>query len=491
MGDYFDLKQTDLNLLEDSEGRICIVVHPDRKLDQTARRLNRLTKGAIERLFLDDGFSSRKSGDIITLPFPAGMKAKSIDVLILERTANTKERRLAGAGLAKRIGTSHAIIFCGGLKRCEDLILGCLLRQYTFDKRTTKEKSSDFKKITFLHNKPESLDADLTALDAVISGVHFTRDLVNEPANILTTTEFAERLKDLQSLGLAVEVFEEDQMAALGMGALLCVGQGSESPSKMVVMRWNGGPDEEAPLALVGKGVVFDTGGISLKPASGMPEMIMDMGGAGVVAGTMKTLALRKAKANVVGLVGLVENMPSGSATRPGDIVTSMKGDTIEVLNTDAEGRLVLSDVMWYAQDRFSPAAMIDLATLTGAIIVALGSQNAGLFSNDDRFCNAISAAAFNEAEGVWRMPLSKDYDAQINSDVADMANMGKVGRSGGSIVAAQFLQRFVKENTPWAHLDIAGVTYSKKGGDYSPSGATGWGVMTLNRLVKDMMEAG
>jgi len=183
--------------------------------------------------------------------------------------------------------------------------------------------------------------------------------------------------------------------------------------------------------------------------------------------------------------------MPSGSATRPGDIVTSMKGDTIEVLNTDAEGRLVLSDVMWYAQDRFSPAAMIDLATLTGAIIVALGSQNAGLFSNDDTFCNAISAAALREAEGVWRMPLSKDYDAQINSDVADMANMGKVGRSGGSIVAAQFLQRFVKENTPWAHLDIAGVTYSKKGGDYSPSGATGWGVMTLNRLVRDMMEAG
>ena len=179
----------------------------------------------------------------------------------------------------------------------------------------------------------------------------------------------------------------------------------------------------------------------------------------------MKTLALRKAKANVVGLVGLVENMPSGSATRPGDIVTAMKGDTIEVLNTDAEGRLVLSDVMWYAQDRFSPAAMIDLATLTGAIIVALGSQNAGLFSNDDTFCNAISAAALREAEGVWRMPLSKDYDAQINSDVADMANMGKVGRSGGSIVAAQFLQRFVKENTPWAHLDIAGVTYSKKGG--------------------------
>jgi leucyl aminopeptidase len=340
-----------------------------------------------------------------------------------------------------------------------------------------------------MHNAFEKLKDEMQDRLAVVEGVFFTRDLVNEPANALTTTSFAERLIELTQLGLKVEVLEEDQLAKLGMGALLCVGQGSESPSKVVVMNWNGGAKHEAPLALVGKGVVFDTGGISLKPAASMPEMIMDMGGAGVVSGTMKALAKRRAKANVVGVVGLVENMPSGSAVRPGDIVTSMKGNTIEVLNTDAEGRLVLCDVMWYTQETFNPCAMIDLATLTGAIIVALGSENAGIFSNDDAFCNALSAAANAETEGVWRMPLESGYDKLLKSTAADMANIG--GRAAGSIIAAQFLKRFVKDEIPWIHMDIAGVTYAKKEGSYSPSGASGWGVMTLNRLVLEMMEKG
>jgi leucyl aminopeptidase len=271
------------------------------------------------------------------------------------------------------------------------------------------------------------------------------------------------------------------------MGALLGVGQGSESPSKVVVMQWRGGGDE-APFALIGKGVVFDTGGISIKPAGGMEDMTMDMGGAGVVAGVMRALALRKARANVVGLVGLVENMPDGRAQRPGDVVRSMKGDTIEVINTDAEGRLVLADVLWYAQDRFKPVGMINLATLTGAIIIALGHENAGVFSNNDDLCNAFLAAAKAEGEGAWRMPMGEAYDAKLKSRIADMMNVG--GRDGGAITAAQFLARFVKPEVPWCHLDIAGTALLKADSTLAPKGATGWGVMALDRLIRDRYEA-
>jgi leucyl aminopeptidase len=273
------------------------------------------------------------------------------------------------------------------------------------------------------------------------------------------------------------------------MRTLLAVGQGSASPSKVVVMQWIGTDPKDAPLALIGKGVVFDTGGISLKPAAGMEDMTMDMGGAGTVAGAMCALAKRKAKANVVGIVGLVENMPSGTATRPGDVVRSMKGDTVEIINTDAEGRLVLCDIMWYAQDRFAPSAMIDLATLTGAIIIGLGHENAGVFSNEDKLCNAFLKAAAEEDEGAWRMPLGKAYDDMLKSNIADMKNIG--GRPAGSITAAQFLQRFVKPQTPWIHLDIAGVAELKADSTFAPKGATGWGVRALNRLVANMFEKG
>jgi leucyl aminopeptidase len=271
------------------------------------------------------------------------------------------------------------------------------------------------------------------------------------------------------------------------MGALLGVGQGSASPSKVVVMEWHGGKKGDAPFALVGKGLVFDTGGISIKPAAGMEEMTMDMGGAGVVAGVMRALALRKAKANVVGLVGLVENMPSGTAQRPGDIVRSMKGDTIEVINTDAEGRLVLADVLWYAQERFKPAGMINLATLTGAIVVALGHENAGVFSNDDALAGAFLKAAAAEGEGAWRMPMGEGYDKLLKSRLADMKNVG--GRAGGAVTAAQFLRRFVKDGVPWCHLDIAGVTLLSEASAVAPKGATGWGVLALDRLIRDRFE--
>jgi leucyl aminopeptidase len=310
---------------------------------------------------------------------------------------------------------------------------------------------------------------------------------VNEPANVLTTMEFADRLTGLRDLGVHVEVFDEEELERLGMRLLLGVGIGSECPTKMVVMRWNGGTEGEAPFALVGKGVCFDTGGISIKPAGGMEEMTMDMGGAGVVAGVMKTLALRGAKANVVGLVGLVENMPDGRAQRPGDIVKSMKGDTVEVINTDAEGRLVLADVLWYAQETFNPKGIINLATLTGAIIVALGAEHAGVFSNDDALCNAFLRAAGAEGEGAWRMPMAQAHDDKLKSRLADMMNVG--GREGGATIAAHFLKRFIKDGIPWIHLDIAGVTLAKADTGLAPKGATGWGVMALNRLIADKFE--
>lgn len=477
---------TDLDTMATAEGRVAVIIPPEGKMDPAARRANRLTKGAVARLVESEKFAKAKSGQVITLAWPAGMATEALDILVLSRRADAAEARKAGASLAKLQGVAPLHLMAGGQNRAEQVALGIALRNYRFDAHKTAdaETAGD---VVISHTKSDEIAEAYAPLQAVAEGVHMTRDLVNEPANILTTTDFANRLAEMESLGLKVEVLEEDALAELGMRTLLSVGQGSVSPSKVVVMKWDGGEKDAAPLALVGKGVVFDTGGISLKPAGGMEEMTMDMGGAGVVAGTMRALALRKAKANVVGLVGLVENMPSGEATRPGDVVKSMKGDTVEIINTDAEGRLVLCDVMWYAQERFKPAGMIDLATLTGAIIIGLGHDNAGVFSNDDTLCNAFLKAASAEDEGAWRMPLGKGYDDLLKSRIADMKNIG--GRPAGSITAAQFLQRFVKEGTPWIHLDIAGVALLSGESSYAPKGATGWGVRALSRLVQDHFE--
>ncbi|MDU9003769.1 leucyl aminopeptidase [Sedimentitalea todarodis] len=480
---------TDLDVMEAAKGRIVIVVAPDGKLDPAARRANRLTKGAVARLVASERFSKAKSGQLISLAWPTGLAAEALDVLVLDRKVTTVEARRAGAALAKSKGDKPLSVMAGGMRKAAELALGIALRDYRFDayKSAEDDTPDDSAPVTLYHTKADEVSAAAAPLLAVAEGAHMTRDLVNEPANVLTTTEFADRLVDMQELGLKVEVLEEDKLAELGMRTLLSVGQGSASPSKVVVMHWDGGKKGDAPLALVGKGVVFDTGGISLKPAGGMEDMTMDMGGAGVVAGTMRALALRKASANVVGLVGLVENMPSGTATRPGDVIKSMKGTTVEVINTDAEGRLVLCDVMWYAQERFKPAGMIDLATLTGAIIVGLGHENAGVFSNDDAFCGAFLKSAAAEGEGAWRMPMGKAYDDLIKSRIADIKNTG--GRPAGSVTAAQFLARFVKDETPWIHLDIAGVASVKAETDFAPKGATGWGVAALNRLVQDKFE--
>ncbi|MFP7571527.1 leucyl aminopeptidase [Marivita sp. S2033] len=476
----------DLDGLSTAKGRIAAFITPEQKLSPGARRANRLTKGAVARAVASEAWDKLDEGKVMTLAWPVGMAAEALDLVKLSRRPTPDLARKAGAALAAAGNRSEVTVLVEGTRRAAEIALGLALRGYDFDAHRSK-KADPLGAVTVMCTNPEDAEIAFAPRRAVAEGVLFTRNLVNEPANVLTTSEFATRLEGLRDLGVEVDILEEDALEKLGMGALLCVGQGSDSPSKVAVMRWNGGTKGDAPLALIGKGVVFDTGGISLKPAAGMENMTMDMGGAGVVAGVMHAIAKRKAKANVVGMVGLVENMPSGNAVRPGDVVTSMKGDTIEVINTDAEGRLVLCDVMWHAQESEKPAAMIDLATLTGACIIALGHENAAVYSNDDPLVTAFLKAAETETEGAWRMPLGQAYDDMLKSPVADMKNVG--GRPAGSITAAQFLKRFVKDETPWIHLDIAGVAHVDKDLDLSPKGATGWGVRALDRLIADRFE--
>ncbi len=360
---------------------------------------------------------------------------------------------------------------------------GLRLRSYSFDSYKTKkpETPKSVAEITILTPDQAMAKKDFARHDAVAEGVHFARDLVNEPPNKLFPAEFARRTKELSRHGVKVEILDAKQMKRLGMGALLGVAQGSAHEARMVVMRWNGGKRGEKPVAFIGKGVTFDTGGISIKPAAGMEDMKGDMGGAACVVGLMLALARRKARVNAVGAIGLVENMPDGNAQRPGDVVKSMSGQTIAVLNTDAEGRLVLADVLWYIQDRFKPKFMVNLATLTGAIMVALGKEFAGMFSNNDELAQRLSDHGYQTGEKVWRMPLAPEYDKLIDSDVADMKNIG--GRYGGAVTAAQFIQRFVN-NVPWAHLDVAGTAMDSNKSAINHSWGSGWGVRLLNALV-------
>lgn len=472
--------------LASRSGRIVVLVDGDAPTSPGAKRLDKLTRGAIKRAMSAEAWGRIKPGESLELAFPTGLEASALHLLRLPRRADVATARKAGGAIARLCGGEPVLALVESHAHHADLILGLLLRAYGFDVYKSAEKKAKGA-VTLMVGDVPAVQVSLTAATALAQGVFLTRDLVNEPANVLTTTEFAHRLTGLRELGVHVEVLDETDLERLGMRLLLGVGVGSECPSQVVVMRWTGGAEGEAPFALVGKGVCFDTGGISIKPAGGMEEMTMDMGGAGVVAGVMKTLALRGAKANVVGLVGLVENMPDGRAQRPGDIVTSMKGDTVEVINTDAEGRLVLADVLWYAQETFKPKGIINLATLTGAIIVALGAEHAGVFSNNDALCNAFLKAAGAEHEGAWRMPMGQAYDDKLKSRLADMMNVG--GREGGAIVAAQFIKRFIKDDMPWVHLDIAGVTLLKGDTPTAPKGATGWGVLALNRLIADMFE--
>ncbi|NRP18478.1 Cytosol aminopeptidase [Ensifer adhaerens] len=455
-----------------------------------------LAKAAKIKKFSGKAFSTL---DILA---PHGSPADRIIVLGLGNPDALTDHdwlKAGGAAAAKLRGAEKATIFIDvpdlevSGKAAADFALGMEMNAYNFDGYKTKKADDEAKspgkpvKVTIVTGAVIAAKKAFATAQAVGEGVFLARDLVNEPANVLGPLEFAAKAKELEKLGVEVEILTEKEMKKLGMGALLGVAQGSTRPPRLVVMQWKGGKSKERPVAFIGKGVVFDSGGISIKPAAGMEEMKGDMGGAAAVTGLMHVLAARHAKVNVVGIIGLVENMPDGSAQRPGDIVTSMSGQTIEVINTDAEGRLVLCDALWYCNDRFKPQAMIDLATLTGAIMVALATHHAGLFSNDDRLAGQLLAAGIATQERLWRMPLGKEYDKMIDSKFADMKNTG--GRYGGAITAAQFLKRFVGD-TPWAHLDVAGTAMGSPTDEVNQSWASGFGVRLLDELVRASYES-
>ena len=477
-------------------------------LGAAGRGFDEQAKGALTRAARAADFAG-KARTAIEILAPAGIDVQRAILAGVGRATSELDRlRLGGfvyAQIAARKAESASLIAdvadpgeTGPETLAADLALGALLRSYAFDKYRTRrggngndaegEPQRDGLQRLLVHcARPEAAAKAFASRKAVAEGVFLARDLINEPANMLGPVEFAERVRDLTRADLSVDVLDEEQLKALKMNAILAVAQGSARPPRVIVLQWQGAKSKRSkPLCFVGKGVTFDTGGLSMKPAAGMEDMKGDMGGAACVAGLLLTLAGRKAAVNAVGLIGLVENMPSGTAQRPGDIVTSMSGQTIEVLNTDAEGRLVLADALWYAQERFKPRFVIDLATLTGAIMVALGKEYAGLFSNDGRLAAEIAAAGEAVGEKVWRMPLAKAYDKLIDSKNADMKNIA--GRHGGAITAAQFLQRFVKD-TPWAHIDIAGTAMDSPRSEINQSWGSGWGVRLLDRLVADSYE--
>jgi len=485
-------------------GSLVVGVLDDRKLTASAQRIDQQTDGMLTRAMAASKFKGR-GDDVLHILAPHGLELGRVILIGLGKPAalDATQWQNAGGKIAAQlnsVGETAAQVDIDQIDGAKipaadaaaELAYGARLRSYRFDKYRTKEKPEQkptLRTLTVAVEAPGDAKRKFAPLDHVADAVFFTRDIVSEPANIVYPETLADRARELEELGIEVDVLGRKEMRKLGMGALLGVGQGSDHPPRLLVMQWKGAPaaKDQRPLAFVGKGVTFDTGGISIKPAGGMEDMKWDMAGAGVVIGLMRALAGRKAKVNAVGIGGLVENMPSGTAQRPGDIVTSMSGQTIEVLNTDAEGRLVLADALWYCQDRFKPRFMIDLATLTGAIIVALGSEYAGMYASDDKLAKQLVAAGEAVGEKLWRMPLADSYDRMMDSDAADLKNISG-GRDAGSITAAQFLKRFTN-GVPWAHLDIAGTAWSKKDAATVPRGATSFGVRLLNTLVEDNYE--
>jgi leucyl aminopeptidase len=508
------------------DGILVVGVLDDRSLTPSASALNERTDGHMLRAIEASRFQGKKDQTLSILA-PAGTNLDRIVVIGLGTAEGLTASRLQGIGgtLSAHVmssGGSKAVVCVdelpdapmGSAEMAAEIAYGAQLRNYQFRKYFTTDKEDErpqLGELVFTCDKHTLAKKAFVPKSKVAEGVHFARDLASEPANVIYPKTLAKHAESLTSLGVEVEVLGEKEMKKLGMGALLGVGQGSERESKLVVMRWRGDQagkdaksdgaasgkkrksgekDDEAsrPVAFVGKGVTFDTGGISIKPSASMEDMKWDMAGSAAVIGVMRALAGRKAKVDAVGIVGLVENMPSGTAQRPGDVVTSMSKQTIEVINTDAEGRLVLADALWYCKERFNPRLIIDLATLTGAIIIALGHEHAGLFSNDDDLAVQLTDAGKLVDEPLWRMPLGDAYDKMIKSDIADMKNVGN--RGAGSITAAQFLQRFVGD-IPWAHLDIAGVAWAKADRATTPKGGTGFAVRLLDRFVADNHEKG
>jgi leucyl aminopeptidase len=483
-------------------GAVVVGAWVEAMLTPAARRLDEATGGAITRAASAAPRFKGKKDELLPIIGPAHLPVSRIvlaglgkpelaDARLFQQVGGNLVAHLNNAGeteatFAIDVGEGSPI---DQIEAAAQLAFGAQLRAYRFDKYKTKEKpeqKASLDRLTVATAAPGAAERAYEPLDKTASAVFFTRDLVSEPANVIYPETLAAQAGTLTDLGVVVEILDENRLRRLGMNALLGVAQGSARPPRVVVMEWHGSPaagdNHSPPLAFIGKGVTFDTGGISIKPAAGMGDMKWDMAGSAVVIGLMQLLAARKAKVNVVGVVGLVENMPSGTAQRPGDIVASMSGQTIEVLNTDAEGRLVLADALWYCQDRYKPRLMIDLATLTGAVVVALGHHRAGLFSNNDELANQLIAAGKVVGEEVWQLPLDESYDREIDSDAADMKNIGS-GRAAGSILGAQFLQRFVND-IPWVHLDIAGMAWSSKDTATVPKGATAFGVRLLDQFV-------
>jgi len=484
-------------------GAVIVGVWEEAMLTPAARRLDEATGGAIMRaLSVAPRFKGKKDELLpiiglanlsVSRVVLAGLgKPNLADARLFQHLGGNLVAHLNSAGekeatIAIDVGDGAPLDQAGAAAH---LAFGARLRAYRFDKYKTKQKpeqKASLDRLTMATAAPGAAERAYEPLDKTASAVFFTRDLVSEPSNVIYPETLAAQAATLTDLGAVVEILDENKLRKLGMNALLGVAQGSARPPCVVAIAWHGAaasgdPNCCSPLAFIGKGVTFDTGGISIKPAAGMADMKWDMAGSAVVIGLMQLLAARKAKIDAVGVVGLVENMPSGTAQRPGDIVTSMSGQTIEVLNTDAEGRLVLADVLWYCQDRYKPRLMIDLATLTGAVVVALGHHHAGLFSNNDELADRLIEAGKAVGEEVWRLPLAESYDREIDSDAADVKNIGS-GRAGGSILGAQFLQRFVND-IPWAHLDIAGMAWSSKDTATVPKGATAFGVRLLDQFV-------
>ncbi len=483
------------NAIPEDADTVLVAVEEGRKLFPSAQAFDETAGGAVGRAVRVGRYSGKK-GEMLDILAPDGVAAERIvavgagDYSAFEPLDRQKLGGDAWAHLNKVGARRVAVPTSSALDVC-DFAHGMVLRSYRFDAYRTRIEDEDrptVEKITIVADDLDGAEDKARRLQHLADGVFLTRNLVSEPANTLYPEEFARRAGALSALGVDVEALGEARMAELGMGALLGVGQGSERESQLVVMRWEGGAGDDPWLAVVGKGVCFDTGGISLKPGAGMEEMKFDMAGAGCVTGLMHVLAARGARANVVGVIGCVENMPSHRAQRPGDVVTTMSGQTIEVVNTDAEGRLVLADALHYTVETFKPKQVVDLATLTGAIVVALGSYRAGVFSNDDDLASALRAAGEETGEELWRMPLGERYDKDIASDIADMKNVGKA-REAGSTAGAVLLRRFVGD-TPWAHLDIAGTAWTKSDEPLAPKGATGFGVRLLDRFVADNWEA-
>lgn len=482
-------------------GVLVFAIGKDKKLEKTAKSVDAKSNGVITRAIKSGMFEGKKH-EVLSIVAPEGI---GVNVLILAGLGDVKQfgqldaQKLGGKIYDNLVSVKQkeATLIDEGSKPCVDfsayVAYGVVLKSYRVDKyKTLKEKIKKpaIVKLVVATDAKKKVSDSYKYLSSIADGVFLARDVVSDPPNKLYPKSYAQRVKsELTKLGAKVTILSEKQMEKLRMGALLGVGQGSVFESQLVVIEWKGAKNKnERPVSFVGKGVTFDTGGISIKPSLGMEDMKYDMGGSAAVVGVMKALAGRKAKVNAVGVVGLVENMPDGNAQRPSDIVTSMSGQTIEVLNTDAEGRLVLADALWYTQEKFKPKFVVNLATLTGAIIISLGDEHAGLFSNDDNLSKQLLEAGIGTDEKLWRFPLAEAYDKLLDSPIADMQNIS-AGRGAGSITAAQFLQRFIKKDVPWAHLDIAGTAWSKKPKAFSPKGATGFGVRLLNELVKNYYE--